>query len=404
MVKGDEARAMIVVTPTAEVPLELQGHAIVIDWPLPDRAEIGEVLDAAVAVLRDDMREKVLTELSNGARERAIDAAVGLTQIEAESTFAKSLVSSRTIDPRAVANEKRRVISRERVLEFFDPLPGGLEAVGGLELLKAWLGLRKAAYTAVARAYGVPAPRGLLLVGVPGCGKSLAAKAIATALGIILLRLDMGALKSKFVGDSEANIRRALRVAETVAPCVVWIDEIEKALAGATQGAADGGVSSDALGVVLSWMQEKTGSVFVVATANDITALPPELLRKGRFDDIFFVDLPTRVERVQIMRAALRKYNRAPDGIDLEAIARATEGFTGAELDATIPEALFFAFGDGARPICTEDILRGIRGTVPLSKTAGDKVARLREWATGRARRASAQEESATSTARSLDI
>lgn len=398
----DQARAVVVVTPSAEVPPELAGHAIVIDVPLPDREEIAQLLDAAIAALPDEMRDGAAP---NGTREAAIDAAVGLSAEEAQSTFARSLISTRRIDPPTVASEKRRVIARERVLEWFDPLASGLDGVGGLEQLKGWLVQRRAAFSAKAREYGLRAPKGVLLVGVPGCGKSLSAKAIAAAWGMPLLRLDMGALKSKWVGESEGNIRRALKVAETVAPAILWLDELEKALGGATQGAADGGVSSDALGVILSWMQDRAGSVFVVATANDVSKLPPELLRKGRFDEVFFVDLPTRAERVSIIGAALREYGRDASSIDLATVAMMTSDFTGAELAALVPDAMFSAFADGARPITTADLVAAAKATVPLAKTASEKIKGLREWAAGRARMASDQDAVKSSgDGRSLDL
>lgn len=398
-----EARAVIVLTPQTEIPPELQGHAVVMEWPLPDRAEIAAILADALRAMPEDMRAQAAP---NGAMDAAIDAAVGLTQEEAQSCYSRSLVQQRRIDPATVAGEKRRVISRERVLEWCNALPGGLESVGGLDLLKGWLNLRRAAFSAKARAYGLTAPRGALLVGVPGCGKSLTAKAIASAWSMPLLRLDLGALKSKFVGESEANIRRALKVAETVAPCVLWLDEIEKALAGATQGAADGGTSADALGAVLSWMQDRAGSVFVVATSNDVSALPPELLRKGRFDVIFFVDLPTRIEREQILCASLRQYGRDPATVDVPAIAGACPEFSGAELAALVPESMFTAFADGEREVCTADFVQAIGATVPLARTAPEKIEALRRWAKERARRASSIDAGpdASGGARVLDI
>lgn len=401
MAARDSARAIVVLSAAGEIPPDLQGHAIAIDWPLPDRQEVAQILDAAIAALPDDIRDAAAP---NGARDAAIDAAVGLTAEEAQSCYARSLVTTRRIDPAAVAGEKKRVISREKVLEWFDPLPGGLDAVGGLDCLKAWLEARRAAFGPRARAYGLPAPKGCLLVGVPGCGKSLTAKAIATAWGMPLLRLDLGALKSKWVGESEGNIRKALKVAETVAPCVLWLDEIEKALAGASQGAADGGVSGDALGAVLSWMQDRAGSVFVVATANDVTALPPELLRKGRFDELFFIDLPTAAERAAIVGAALRAHGRGGQGITAEAVAAQTADFTGAELAALVPDALYAAFADGERPIETTDLLTAAAATVPLARTAAEKVAALRAWAKGRARPASTPALALVNAGRTLDI
>lgn len=403
LAQRNQARAIILLTPVNEVPPELAGHAIVIEWPLPDRAEIGAILDAAIASLPPELRTEAAP---NGTREAAIDAAVGLTAEEAQSCYAKSLVSTRAIDPATVATEKKRVIAREKVLEWFDPVPGGLDAVGGLDLLKGWLMGRRAAFSPAARAYGLPAPKGVMLVGVPGCGKSLTAKAVATAWAMPLLRLDMGALRSKWVGDSEANIRKALRVAEAVAPCVLWLDEIEKALGGATQGAADGGVSADALGAVLSWMQDRAGSVFVVATANDVSVLPPELLRKGRFDELFFIDLPNASERFDILRAALSSYGRgnAMSAQDRERIAQAAQDFTGAEIAALVPDALFTAFADGARELREPDFLAAIARTVPLARTATEKIAALRAWAKERARRASSIETKQAATGRTLDI
>jgi SpoVK/Ycf46/Vps4 family AAA+-type ATPase len=232
----------------------------------------------------------------------------------------------------------------------------------------------------------------------------LTAKAIAAAWAMPLLRLDMGALRSKYVGESEQNIRKALQVAETVSPCVLWLDEIEKSLAGASGPAGDGGVAADALGAVLSWMQERTGSVFVIATANDVRALPPELLRKGRFDELFFVDLPTTEERAAIVDATLRQFNRAGALVNEDTIARATAGFTGAELAALVPDALFTAFADGARDLTTADLLAAAANVVPLSKTAADKIDAVRAWAKGRARPASAPEATTATTGRALDL
>jgi SpoVK/Ycf46/Vps4 family AAA+-type ATPase len=242
------------------------------------------------------------------------------------------------------------------------------------------------------------------LVGVPGCGKSLTAKAIATAWGVPLLRLDLNALKSKFVGESEGNLRRALQTIEAIGRCVVWLDEIEKALSGATQGAADGGVSSDALGTVLNWMQERSGEAFVVATANDIEALPPELLRKGRFDEMFFVDCPNAMERESVLKAALSSNGRAAilDMIHGPTVAEATDGFTGAEIAALVPDALYLAFADGAREITTEDLIEAARSVVPLTKTASEKITRLRAWAASRCRPATDKPKALASVAPSL--
>lgn len=397
------AQAIIVLSTSADVPADLAGHATVIEWPLPDRAEIASILDEAIECLPVDLRYDAAP---NGTRDAAIDAAVGLSGEEAQACYARSLVQLKRIDPATVAKEKRRVVARERVLEWFDPLPGGLEAVGGLESLKEWLRARKLAYSPAARAYGLPAPKGALIAGIPGTGKSMIAKAIATAWGVPLLRLDMGSLKSKFVGESEGNIRKAFAVIEAIGRCVVWIDEIEKAMQGATSGSSDGGTSTDQLGAILNWMQERRGEAFVVATANDAESLPPELIRKGRFDEVWWVDLPNQGERMAILQASLRSFGRAVSADDLLEVARTTEAFTGAEIAALVPEAMFAAFADSAREVTTNDLLAVARVVVPLSKTAPDKIDKLRNWAKGKARPATAPIETkpAERRVRALDI
>lgn len=398
------AQAIILLTPSRDVPDELAGHATVIDWPMPDREEIAAILDAAIESLPDELKAGAAP---NGQRDAAIDAAVGLSGEEAASCYARSLVKLRRIDPATVAAEKKRVISREGLLEWIDPIPGGIDAIGGLEPLKAWLLARKGAYSAAARAYGLPAPKGVLIAGIAGTGKSLTAKAIPTAWQIPCLRLDMGAMKGKFVGESEGNLRRAFDVIGAVGRCVVWIDEIDKAMSGANQGAADGGVSADALGALLNWMQERKGEAFVIATANDVESLPPELLRKGRFDEVFWVDLPTRAERSAILGAALKAHGRGAVSLDNAAVARVTDGFTGSEVASLVPDALYAAFAEDAREITTTDLTEAASRLVPLSKTAGDKITKLRAWAAGRARPAStkeAEEPGRTPGGRKIDL
>lgn len=392
------ARALVLVTPSGDVPPELSGAAVV-DWPLPDRDEVRAILDGVVAVLPEGVEKP-----DAATTDAAVDGAVGLTAEEAASCYAKSLVTARKIDPAVVVAEKKRVVAREKVLEWHDPDPRGLDAVGGLERLKEWLKARRAAFSPRARAFGLPAPKGVLLVGVPGCGKSLTAKAISAAWQMPLLRMDLGALKSKWVGESEANLRRALATAEAVAPAILWLDEVEKALGGAISGAADGGVSADALGTVLSWMQERKGAVFVVATSNDVRILPPELLRKGRFDEVFWVDLPSPTERAEVLRAALRAHSRPEDGLEVDRIVAASSDFTGAEVANLVPDALFTAFADGERALTTEDILAAAESVVPLARTADDRLAALRQWAQGRARPASAPATGAAAPGRIVDI
>jgi ATPase family associated with various cellular activities (AAA) len=383
------AQSVLILSPSKGIPAEIAGHATVIDWPLPDREEIAEILDAAIDALPENLKAAAAP---NGAREAAIDAAVGLSGEEAAACYAKCLVQTRRIDPAVVAAEKKRIVTREGLLEWYDPIPGGLEAVGGLENVKAWLKQRASAYTLKAREYGLPSPKGIFLVGVSGCGKSLIAKAIATFYGIPLLRVDLGALKDSLVGKSEANLRRAFEIIAAIGRCVVWFDEVEKALQGATSGSRDGGVSADALGAILTWMQEKQGEAFVVATANDIASLPPELLRKGRFDDVFFVDLPNKEERPAVLSAALTANGRTKHQVDTAAVGNVCVGMTGAEIAAIVPDAMFIAFNDGGREVTTNDLIVVAKDVVPLSKTAAEKITALRTWATGRARPASKAE------------
>lgn len=383
------AQSVIVLSPSGDVPADLQGDATVVDWPLPDRDEIAAILDAAVTALPE---ERQADARPNGNRDAAIDAAVGLSEAEAAACYRRSLYSTRRIDVSLIAKSKKQVFAKERLLEFYDPIPGGLDAVGGLSVLKDWLVSRSAAYTPQARAYGLPAPRGVLVVGVSGCGKSLGGKALATGWNVPLVRFDLGALLNKFVGQSQENIRRVLKVLEAIGPHILWLDEVEKQLGGASQGAADGGVSSDQLGTLLQWMQERRGSSFIYCTSNDVRGLPPEFLRRGRFDEVFFVDLPQLSERVEIVRAALREYRRPADCVDARTVAAACDGFTGAEIAALVPDAMYAAYADNARQITTSDLCDAARRVVPLSKTASEKIADLRQWAKTRARNASAQE------------
>jgi len=264
------------------------------------------------------------------------------------------------------------------------PEQEGLDDVGGLRALKAWLERRRDALTPEAKKFGVEAPRGILLLGVQGCGKSLAAKAVAKSWGLPLLRLEPGRLFDKFIGESEKNLDRALATAERMAPCVLMIDEIEKGFASVVSSDSDGGLSRRILGRLLGWMQERAAPVFLVATCNQITALPPELMRKGRFDEIFFIDLPGADERRQIFAIHLTRRHRDPKGFDLDALASASEGFSGAEIEQAVVAALYTAFARRTE-LSTEHILEEIKATKPLSVTRAEEIEALREWAQGRA-------------------
>ena len=261
--------------------------------------------------------------------------------------------------------------------------------MGGLEILKDWLGRRAAAFGEPARRFGLPEPKGLLLLGVQGCGKSLTAKAIASQWTLPLLRLDVGRIFSGLVGSSEENLRRAIRVAESAAPAVLWVDEIDKALAGAgSSDTADGGVSARILGTFLTWLQEKKAAVFVVATANRVEGLPPELLRKGRFDEIFFIDLPDARERADILAIHLRNRGRDPAAFDVAQVAARANNFSGAELEQVVVEGLYLAFAQGGE-LATTHLLAAVAQTFPLAVTLAEDVERLRVWAARRTRPAS---------------
>jgi hypothetical protein len=400
--KRDEARSIVILTPPMDIPPDLQDHVVMVKWELPDRAELGGVFDTLLRGVSAETRKEVE---ASGVRDAAIEAAVGLTVEAATNTLAKSLATQRKIVPSLVAADKKAVV-KGKGLEWFEPDPRGLEAVGGLIPFKKWLSRKMAAFDQKARDYGLPMPKGVMLVGVPGCGKSLLAKAVATALQCPLLRGDFGASQSKWVGESQENIRKVFAMAEAVGRCVLWLDEIEKALGGAISGAADGGVSQDALGTFLSWMQERKGQVFVIATANDVSKLPPELLRKGRFDEMFFVDLPTLSEREEILRVTFKQFPRDVSGVNVREVAGACKDFTGSEVAAIVAEAFEEAFYDGGREITTDDLIASAVNVAPLAVTAKEKISALREWAKGRARPASTPEESTAggSVERSLDM
>ena len=389
-------KTLVLLSPGGALPLDLREEAESLDWPLPTRDEVAAdvVLYARQASPR--RAEALLVE-----QDRVVEACVGLTQVGASNVLARSLVERRAFDIDILLSEKEQAARRSGVVEYVRATEG-LDAVGGLEILKAWLVRRRRAFTPEARAFGLPAPKGCLLLGIPGTGKSLCAKAVATAWQLPLLRMDVGRLLGSLVGQSEGNLREALRVAAAIAPCVVWVDEIEKALAGA--GTDTSGVTTRIVGQILSWMAERTTEVFVVATANDVAALPPELLRKGRFDEVFFVDLPTRAERAAILAVHLRKRRRAPEGFDLAALAGRCEGFSGAELEQVVVEGLTAAFDTG-RDLTGADLARAASEMVPLSRTMVERVEGLRRWAKGRARLASEPEvRTATDGARVVSI
>jgi ATP-dependent 26S proteasome regulatory subunit len=384
---GSYKKAIILSAPSKFVPEELSKELPVIEVELPDRSIIEVIAHTVVEEYSDYCIESEITP-------KLLESALGLTVMEARLAFAKAIITNRKLTDEEIPliiSEKEQIIKKSGLLEYFHPKEY-LTNVGGLENLKDWIRKRGNAYSDDARAYGLNTPRGVLLLGVPGCGKSLTAKAIANEWQFPLLRFDLGKVFSGFVGESERNIRYALDVAKTISPCVLWIDEIEKGLSG-TQSTckADGGTSARVFGTLLTWMQEKEDPVFVVATANDISSLPPELLRKGRFDEIFFVDLPTAMERENIFRIHLENKNRDIKtlNLDINKLVKNTEGFSGAEIEEVINEALFNAYANGQDDLKMENLMECIYTTSPLSKTMAETISNLRKWAKERARLAS---------------
>src|SRR5438552_2536822 len=380
---------VILLSPSPVIPIELEKEISVLDVPLPGFRDLVQLLKEIVAVVRQGNKARV--ELSKDEAEQLIKAAQGLTLSEAENAFAKAIANDGVLnkdDIRLVLDEKRQVVRKSGLLEFVN-LDEHLGNVGGLEELKSWLTGRNGAFSEPARKFGLPAPKGLLLLGVQGCGKSLTAKAIASAWALPLLRLDLGRIFSSLIGSSEENLRRAIRVAENVSPTVLWIDEIEKGLAGSSGSAVtDSGVSARVFGSLLTWLQEKTAPVFVVATANRIEALPPELLRNGRFDEIFFIDLPSAAERREIFRIHIEKRHRDPAKFDLDALSTTAEGYSGSEIEQAIIAGMYLAFAEGAE-LTQAHVMQALQETCPLSTTMGEDIARLRDWSKNRTRPAS---------------
>ncbi|MBN8691072.1 MAG: AAA family ATPase [Armatimonadetes bacterium] len=379
---------LCLLAPQLVLPVEVEKDITVLEFPLPNKAEIEAKLNDVIASMSGN--DKVDVTLAAEDRERMIKAAQGLTLDEIESCFARSLVEHKKFDLSVVIEEKKQIIRKSGILEFY-PANNKLEDVGGQELLKEWLQKRGTALTDKAREFGIPPPKGLLLLGVQGCGKSLVAKAVGASWNLPLLKLDVGRIFGSLVGQSEENMRKAIRVAEGVAPCILWADELEKGFGG-MGGGGDNGTGQRVLATFLSWMQEKTKPVVIIATANDVSKLPPELLRKGRFDDIFFVDLPDAKERADIFAIHLKKRARDPKNYDLPRLAKAADGFSGAEIEQVVVGALFSAFGAG-RELTNDDLEAEAKAQVPLSRTMAEEIDELRNWASIRARPSSKRDD-----------
>jgi ATP-dependent 26S proteasome regulatory subunit len=382
-------KTIVLISPVMEIPAELDKEITVINFPQPTKADLAEMLDKITAEVRD--RKQITIDLDADGRERLLQAAMGLTLGEAENVFAKIIVERQRLSAdyvNEVFAEKQQIIRKSGLLEYY-AAEEDFGSVGGLSVLKDWLKKRAVAFTDEARAFGLPSPKGILLLGVQGCGKSLCAKAVSRLWQLPLLRFDMGRMFGSLVGSSEENVRRAIAVAESVAPAVLWVDEIDKAFVGSqSSGQTDGGTTARVFGTFLTWLSEKSTPVFVVATANDVSQLPPELLRKGRLDEIFYVDLPSDEEREEIFRIHLAKRDRKPAEFDLAILTEASKEFSGAEIEEAIISALYDAFYE-KRDLRTDYILAALHQTVPLAKTMSEKINAARTWASGRARNAS---------------
>jgi SpoVK/Ycf46/Vps4 family AAA+-type ATPase len=375
--------ALILAGQALDLPESLRRLAATVKIPPPSTAEHRKLIDELVRDLRQRMQVSI--ELPESEIARLLANLQGLTMIEAEKILTRAIVEDGKLTPEDIAHVikyKKEIVEREGVLEYY-PVEETMDQVADLAGLKAWLAKRTSFITSPERAadFGLSFPKGVLLVGVPGCGKSLCAKAVAMEWRLPLLKLDPGRLYNKYMGESERNFRRAMQAAERLAPCVLFIDELEKAFASA--GSEDGGVSQRVLGTFLSWMQDRTADVFTVATANDVSRLPPEFLRKGRFDEIFFVDLPNADARRAILSIHLGKRGQDPDAFDTAALVAATDGFSGAEIEQAIVAALYTAFA-GSAAIDTGLMVAEIEATRPLSEVMAERIAALRQWAHGR--------------------
>ncbi|MBD1870714.1 AAA family ATPase [Cyanobacteria bacterium FACHB-471] len=374
-------KTIVLLSHTLSLPPELVEEITVINFPLPNVQEIDYLIAQLVAP------EKL--RVSGLAKEQLVKACMGLSRTKIQRVLAKALAAKQQVNETDIVHvleEKKQAIRQTEILEFFTT-QDSLKSVGGLENLKLWVRMRQGVFTEEARRFGIPNPKGVLLVGIQGTGKSLSAKTIAHEWRLPLLRLDSGRLFGGIVGESENRTRQMIQLAEAIAPCVLWIDEIDKAFGNITSGAdGDSGTSRRVFGSLITWMQEKTAPVFIVATANNVQILPAELLRKGRFDEIFFLNLPTEPEREEIFKVHLQRLrpNRLRE-FDLSLLARQTKNFSGAEIEQVVIDGMHRAFGQGKpgqrQDFTTEDIIMAIEETVPLAAIAHHQIEALKRWA-----------------------
>lgn len=378
------SRTIVLVAPNIPAKPELEDIAVRFDFALPGADELRELLQRVVARLpRENPRVRV--ELTRDDAEGIVSDLQGLTMFEAERALARAIVEDNALtgaDRPRIRETKKGLVEGGGLLEFI-PAPEGMDQLGGLEKLKKWIATRRVGVLPTAGAKPLDPPKGILLLGVQGCGKSIAAKSIAATWGLPLLSLDAGRLLAPFVGESERNLRDALKRVERMAPCVLWIDEIEKAFVSADSAESDGGVSKRLIGTLLTWMQERASRVFFVATANSVRQLPPEFMRKGRIDEVFFIDLPSSGARTDIFRLHLAQRGEDPARFDAVGLAAASSGFSGAEIEQAVVSALYEARAGGF-PLDTAALLVALRSTRPLSVLRSEEISALRAWATGR--------------------
>ena len=384
-------KAIILLSQNLELPNDLDKYVSVIDIPLPEKEFISQKISDLLekAKQRKDLAQRFKTEYTPDEFEHIINSFRGLTINECEQVCTYCMIKHTCLDPDAISNQKKDIIRKSGLLDWIDNNEN-LESIGGLNELKDWLYKRSKAFTKEAVDYGLPPnPKGILLVGIQGAGKSLFARGVSSFWNFPLLKLDMGKVFSGIVGSSENNMRQVFKVAESVAPCILWLDEIDKGMSGSkSSSSSDGGTTSRVLGSWLTWMQENQSPVFIVATANDISNLPPELMRKGRFDEIFFVDLPSPAERETIFSIHLTKRKRNIDNFDLSLLSEHSKDFTGAEIEAAIVSAMYESFNE-SREFDTYDIIQSLKEIVPLSVTMKEEIDALKIWASDRARNAS---------------
>jgi SpoVK/Ycf46/Vps4 family AAA+-type ATPase len=386
-------RTLVLTAPKISIPPELASLVEFLDLPLPDRRRLRQILDEVL--VRVSRAHTLQRRVDANGMDAIAENLRGLTEEEAERAISQALVTRYALCPETasdVLEAKKTLLKRQEMLEFVE-VSDTLATVGGLERLKNWLGQRRGAWEDRAREFGLEAPKGVIILGVQGCGKSMCARAIAGEWQLPLVKFDTAAVYDKYIGETEKRIQKVFRVAEGLAPCVLWIDELEKVFAGSgpDSASADAGVSSRLLASFLSWMQDRKAPVFVAATCNNVTVLPPELIRKGRFDELFFVDLPNQAERKQIFGIQLGKRKRKPDEFALDQVATAARGFSGAEIESVVQTALYAAYAQ-KQQLATQHLLDAVRETVPLSTTRAEEIAALREWAVQRAVAASGAE------------